>query len=158
MGSGTCDRSSAAYQWALEVGKRIAEKGGVVVCGGRFGVMEAVARGAKEAGGSTIGILPERDRSGGNAYIDIPIVTGMGDARNVINILTSDVIIAIDGGPGTLSEIALALKNQKYVVGLKTWHFDTRDYDTSALYVEADTPAEAVDKAFEKAIERAEMH
>jgi len=151
VGSGTCDRSSRAYQLALEVGRLIAQKGGTLICGGLYGVMEAAARGAKQAGGTTVGILPGRQRSEQNAYLDVSIATGMGDARNLVNVLSSDVIIAISGGPGTLSEIALALKNGKHVVGLETWHFDAPDFDTSALYVAAGSPSEAVEKAFERA-------
>src|SRR5437867_1865567 len=108
MGAGEC--SPEIFCQAEQVGKLIAQHGAILICGGRGGVMEAAAKGAKATGGVTVGILPESDDSGANPYIDIPIVTGMGNGRNVINILSSQVIIAISGGYGTLSEIALALK------------------------------------------------
>ncbi len=101
---------------AGEVGARIAKSGCALVCGGLGGVMEASSMGAKEAGGLTIGILPGFDRSEANAYIDIPIVTGMSHARNAIVARTADTLIVVDGGLGTLSEIALALKIGKPVI------------------------------------------
>jgi uncharacterized protein (TIGR00725 family) len=106
---------------AREVGYLIGKKGAILVCGGKGGVMEASAKGAKEAGGITIGILPGASASEANPYIDIPIVTDLGNARNAINVLTSQAIIAIHGSYGTLSEIALALKCHTPVVGLDTW-------------------------------------
>jgi uncharacterized protein (TIGR00725 family) len=109
------------YSLAREVGYIIGKKGAILICGGRSGVMEASARGAKEAGGITIGILPGSSASEANPYIDIPIVTDLGNARNAINVLTSQAIIAIHGSYGTLSEIALALKCHTPVVGLDTW-------------------------------------
>ena len=84
--------------------------------------MEAACRGASEAGGVTIGIMPGRDRSGMNPYVKIPILTGLGEARNAIIAITADAVIAIDGEYGTLSEIAHALINGKPIVGLGTWH------------------------------------
>lgn len=109
------------YNLAREVGYWIGKNGGILICGGRGGVMEAAARGAREAGGITIGILPGASAHEANPYIDIPIVTDLGNARNAINVLTSQVIIAIHGSYGTLSEIALALKCHTPVVGLDTW-------------------------------------
>jgi uncharacterized protein (TIGR00725 family) len=119
MGPSIC--SPETYNLAREVGFRIARSGAILICGGRSGVMEASARGAKEANGIAVGILPGDSASEANPYIDIPIITGLGNARNVINVLTSQAIIAIDGSSGTLSEIALALKCHIPVVGLKTW-------------------------------------
>jgi uncharacterized protein (TIGR00725 family) len=109
------------YNLAREVGFLIGSKGAILICGGRTGVMEASARGAREAGGLTVGILPGASAGEANPYIDIPIVTDLGNARNAINVLTSQVIIAIHGSYGTLSEIALALKCHTPVVGLGTW-------------------------------------
>jgi uncharacterized protein (TIGR00725 family) len=109
------------YNLAREVGFLIGRKGAILICGGKTGVMEASARGAREAGGITVGILPGASASEANPYIDIPIVTDLGNARNAINVLTSQVIIAIHGSYGTLSEIALALKCHTPVVGLDTW-------------------------------------
>jgi uncharacterized protein (TIGR00725 family) len=110
------------YSLAREVGFLIGRKGAILICGGKSGVMEASARGAREAGGITIGILPGASASEANPYIDIPIVTDLGNARNAINVLTSQVVIAIHGSYGTLSEIALALKCHTPVVGLGTWN------------------------------------
>ncbi len=119
MGPSFC--SPEIYNLAREVGFHIGRQGAILICGGRSGVMEASARGAKEANGTTIGILPGESAAEANPYIDIPIVTGLGNARNAINVLTSQAIIAIDGSYGTLSEIALALKCNIPVVGMKTW-------------------------------------
>ena len=103
---------------AEQVGRRIAERGAVLVCGGLGGVMEAAARGAKSAGGLTLGILPGYDPASANPYIDLPICTGMGHARNVIIAATAGALIALEGAYGTLSEIALGLKLGRRVVGL----------------------------------------
>jgi uncharacterized protein (TIGR00725 family) len=96
----------------------------VLVCGGLGGVMEAACRGAKEAGGTTVGILPGTERSDANAYVDIAIPTGLGQARNAIVARAADALVAVGGGYGTLSEIALALRHDKRVVGLATWEID----------------------------------
>ncbi len=109
------------YDLARQVGFLIGREEAILICGGGAGVMEASARGAKEAGGITIGILPGDSAAEANPYIDIPIVTGLGNARNVVNVLTSQAIIAIHGSYGTLSEIALALKCGTPVVALRTW-------------------------------------
>jgi uncharacterized protein (TIGR00725 family) len=104
-------------KYAYQIGAMIAREGWVLLNGGRSsGVMEASARGAKENGGITIGILPTEDIHWASQYIDIPIVTGMGVARNVINILSSDIIVALPGRAGTISEIALALNHGKEVI------------------------------------------
>jgi len=103
------------------VGRLLAEQGVVLICGGLGGVMEAAAKGAKTAGGITIGILPEASRHHANPFIDIPIATGFGEGRNIIIVRSADVIIATNGEYGTLSEIAFALKNGKPVIGLNTW-------------------------------------
>jgi uncharacterized protein (TIGR00725 family) len=109
---------------AAEVGRLIAERGAVLVCGGRGGAMEAACRGAKEAGGLTVGILPGSDRSEANPFVDVVLPTGLGEARNALVVGAADVVIAIGGGYGTLSEIALALKAGKRVIGLETWEIE----------------------------------
>ncbi len=125
---------------AEEVGREIARRGAVLVCGGRGGVMEAACKGAKSERGLTIGILPGDLRSEANPYVDIPIITGMGVARNAIVVKSSQAVIAIDGRYGTLSEIAFALQLGIPVIGVKTWEI------SDEIHVAA-TPREAVDKA-----------
>jgi len=109
---------------AAEVGRLVAERGAVLVCGGLGGTMESACRGAKEGGGLTVGILPGPDRSAANPFVDVALPTGLGEARNALVVRAADVVIAIGGGYGTLSEIALALKAGKPVVGLGTWDID----------------------------------
>ncbi len=106
---------------AEEVGREIGRRGATLVCGGLGGVMKAASKGAKEAGSATIGILPGNNKSDANPYISIPIVTGMGYARNSLVIKNADVVIAIDGKEGTLSEIAFALQMNKPIIGIQTW-------------------------------------
>jgi uncharacterized protein (TIGR00725 family) len=106
------------------VGRELGSRGVVVVTGGLGGVMEAACRGAREVGGTTIGILPGTDRSAANPYVDAAIPTGLGEARNALVVRTADALIAIGGAYGTLSEIAFALKAGKRVVGLGTWAID----------------------------------
>lgn len=139
IGGGQCTRE--AYALALEVGRRIAERGGILISGGLGGVMEAASRGAKEAGGLTIGILPGFSASEANPYVDIPIVTGMSLARNLIIVRTAQVLIAIEGGYGTLSEIAFALQLEVPLVGLKLSFSDEK-------IIMAENPEDAVEKAF----------
>jgi uncharacterized protein (TIGR00725 family) len=115
MGSG---KATPHEHLAYTLGRRVAEAGYTLLTGGGAGVMEAASRGAAEAGGLVIGVLPH-DRPAGNypnPYVHIPIFTGMGDARNAINVNSSDVVICLPGGAGTLSEVALALKCGKHVV------------------------------------------
>ena len=119
IGAGRCLEDVARV--AESVGRELAERGVTLVCGGLGGVMEAACRGAKLEGGPTIGILPGSSRHEANPYVDIPVVTGMGEARNVIVVRTSHAVIAVDGEYGTLSEIAYALKLGIPVVGLSTW-------------------------------------
>jgi uncharacterized protein (TIGR00725 family) len=106
---------------AEEVGRLIAENGFIMLCGGLGGVMEAAAKGAKEAGGLTVGILPHDTKEHANPYIDLPIATGLGIGRNIIIARTADALIAVSGEYGTLSEIAFALQLGKPVVGINTW-------------------------------------
>lgn len=122
IGGSHCDKD--IYDMAYEVGKEIARSKNLLICGGLTGVMEAVCRGAKSENGTTIGILPGRMKQEGNQWVDIPIVTGMGMARNVIIVRSSDAVIAIDGSVGTLSEIANASTFEVPIIGLKTWEVD----------------------------------
>lgn len=135
------DCSPELLKKAEEVGWHIAKQGAILICGGLGGVMEAASRGAKNGGGKTIGVLPGTDKSSANQYIDIPIVTGMGEARNIIIVRTADALIAIGGRFGTLSEIAFSLAFEKPVVGLDTW----KNLE-NMMYCE--TPEEAVGTIF----------
>jgi len=137
IGGARPDKTS--YDLAVQVGRLIAEKGAVLVCGGLSGIMEASAKGAKEAGGTTVGILPTSSRLDANPYIDIAIATGLGYARNSLVALNSDVLIAVDGQYGTLTEIAYGIIYGKKVVGLGTWEIEG--------VIQARTPEEAVDLA-----------
>lgn len=134
---------------AEEVGKELAKRNIYVACGGLTGVMEAVCRGAKAVGGTTIGILPGRSSSEANNYVDIPIVTTMGYARNVIVVSTGEAVIAVGGAFGTLSEIAYALGYGIPVVGLKTWSLSVKGDGDPIVdgIIEARDPVDAVEKA-----------
>ena len=115
-------RASSKYlKIAEEVGRLIAVNGWVLVCGGREGVMEAACRGAKKAGGTTVGILPSLNGEDANPYVDIKIPTGMGYARNFLVARAAQVVIAIAGECGTLSEIAMALSDERAAIGIGTW-------------------------------------
>jgi uncharacterized protein (TIGR00725 family) len=109
---------------AEAVGRELAARGAVVVCGGLGGAMEAACRGAKSAGGTTVGLLPGLDRRDANPHVDVAVLTGLGEARNALVVRTGDALVAVGGGYGTLSEIALALRTGKRVVGLRTWEID----------------------------------
>ncbi len=137
---GGSNPTERAKTLAYEVGKLIARAGAILVCGGLGGVMEAAAKGAKEEGGFTIGILPGKDRDSANPYIDLPVATNIGYLRNAMVVLNSDVVIAVDGSYGTLSEIAYAMIYGIKVIGLETW-------DVEGVEV-ANSPSEAVEKAF----------
>jgi uncharacterized protein (TIGR00725 family) len=134
--------SGKHYDDAVEVGRIAAGRGAMVLTGGLGGVMEAACKGAKQAGGQTIGILPGFDTKDANHYIDIPIVTGLNHARNIVVVRTSDVLIAVAGEYGTLSEIAFALKLRKPIVSLGSW-------DVGEGIKKADSPAEAVEIALD---------
>ena len=123
IGAGKCDESIAMI--AEEVGREIAKRGGILICGGLGGVMQAATHGAKKEDGTTIGILPGNSREDANPYIDIVILSAMGHARNAIIAQSCDALIAIDGEYGTLSEIALSLKMGKTVIVLESkWEID----------------------------------
>jgi uncharacterized protein (TIGR00725 family) len=128
------------------VGRLLAEAGAVLVCGGMGGMMEAAAGGAIGAGGRTVGILPSASRLEGNPYLTVAVATGMGEARNAIVVRTADVLIAVHGEYGTLSEIALALKIGKPVVGLGTWEL-RKAGETDETIVRAKSAEDAVAKA-----------
>ncbi len=106
---------------AETLGRCLAEAGAIVVCGGGLGVMTAVCRGAQAAGGQTIGLLPGGDRAAGNPYLTVALPTALGEGRNLLLVRASDALVAVGGGFGTLSEIALALRADLPVVGLLTW-------------------------------------
>jgi uncharacterized protein (TIGR00725 family) len=139
VGSGSA--SGELYERAREVGRLVAKRGGTVICGGRSGAMEAAARGATEAGGTAIGILPDEDRKEANEYLSYSVATGTGQARNLAVVCSGDVVIAIGGEYGTLSEIGLARKVGRPVVALESW--DLREHVCVAL-----SPEEAVEAAF----------
>ena len=142
-----------ALEVAEEVGREIARRGATLVCGGRGGVMEAACRGAREAGGHTIGIMPGRnhEESPPNAYVEFPVFTGMGFTRNAIVVLSGDAVIAIDGSYGTLSELAFALIHDAPIVGIDTWDFNYHGFAGQERIVRLTDPAEAVAKAIELA-------
>ena len=125
---------------AENIGREIAKNSCILICGGLGGVMEASCRGAKRGNGLTIGLIPGNDKNDANKYVDIPIVTGMGEARNLIIVKSSDALIAIGGSYGTLSELSFALKFKKPVVGINTW-------DISEQIHKANNPKEAVELA-----------
>ncbi|MBN1323252.1 MAG: TIGR00725 family protein [Methanotrichaceae archaeon] len=118
IGGGLCSEEVARL--ARELGRKIAERGHVLICGGRSGVMEAACQGARMAGGIAVGILPG-SRDDANPYLDVMIDTGMGIARNAIVARSGDVVVALPGGVGTLSEIAIALKMGRTVISLDSW-------------------------------------
>jgi len=119
IGAGKADKE--ILEMAEEVGRLLAKNGFIVLTGGLGGVMEATSRGAFMEGGITVGILPTNKKEDANSFVKIPIPTGMGEMRNALIVRASDVLVAIGGEYGTLSEIALALKTGKKVIGLKTW-------------------------------------
>ncbi len=144
IGSHDCDQET--YDRAVTVGKLLAERGWGVICGGLSGVMEAVCKGASDAGGLTVGVLPGEDPQSANPYVQVRIATGMSIARNVIIVRSSSAVIAMSGGAGTLSEIAHCLQLGVPVVGLYT-------HDQDLVHVT--TPEEAVDQAVALAERRA---
>lgn len=135
IGASGC--SPEEYAKARDVGRLIAEHHATLVCGGMGGVMEAACRGAREAGGRTVGIVP--DTGNGNLYLDIVIRTGLGHARNILVVQSADALIAVGGSHGTLSEIAIALKQKRPVFGLSSWDI--------VGVVPCETSKEAVERA-----------
>ena len=138
VGAGTAESRDLAR--AREVGEEIAKAGAVLVCGGLGGVMEAACRGAREAGGRTVGIIPTADRNTANAWAEVVVATGIGHARNVLVVQSGDAVVALPGSHGTLSEIVLALKVGRPVVGVDAWH------EIEGVSIAAD-PVDAVARA-----------
>lgn len=140
---GASDAREALGAVAEEVGRGLAEHRAVVLCGGLGGVMEAVCRGCRSAGGTSVGILPGHDRGEANEHVDVALATGMGEMRNALIVRAADVVIALGGGHGTLSEIAFALKIGRPVVGVDTWEMSRSDAAEERI-VRVATAAEAV--------------
>ncbi|MGQ9665492.1 MAG: TIGR00725 family protein [bacterium] len=139
---GGAETNQTNLKIAEEVGTLIAKKRAILITGGLGGVMESASKGAKEAGGLVIGILPGTEKNSANPYVDIPIVTGMNQARNIIIARTCDCAIAIDGKYGTLSEIAYCLMFNIPVIGINTWKIE-------APIIHVESAKAAVKKAFE---------
>ncbi|TET43231.1 MAG: TIGR00725 family protein [Dehalococcoidia bacterium] len=151
IGDSSCSPEEAKL--AESVGELLAQQGATIVCGGLGGVMEAACRGAKSKGGSTIGILPGQDSSMANPWVDIPVVTGIGEARNVAVVKSAQAVIAIGGSYGTLSEIAHALKSGIPVIGLNTWSLSRNGREDDSI-IKVQSATEAVDKAISLAKRR----
>ena len=144
IGGSNCTPEEARL--AEEVGRELAGNGAVLICGGLGGIMEAACKGASAGGGVTIGILPGGSRRAANPYVNIPIATSLGEARNIIVVSSAEAIIAIGGGYGTLSELGHALRNGKPVIGLNTWSLSRNERPDNSI-VPARNPADAVRKA-----------
>ena len=136
---------------AEAVGRELAKRGAILVCGGMGGVMEAACRGASSEGGITIGILPGDSRQAANPYVQIPIVTGIGYARNIAVVKSAQAVIAVGGSYGTLSEISHALQSGIPVIGLNTWSLSRNSQPDNSIIL-AQNPTEAVNKALDLAI------
>ena len=143
---GGSQASTKEIKMAEGVGRELAKKGAILVCGGLGGVMEATCRGASSEGGITIGILPGENRREANKFVQIPIVTGMGYARNVAVVKSAQAVIAIGGSYGTLSEIGHALQSGIPVIGINTWSLSKNGKLNSSIIL-AKNPVEAVEKA-----------
>jgi uncharacterized protein (TIGR00725 family) len=144
IGDSSCSPEEAKL--AESVGELLAQQGVTIICGGLSGVMEAVCRGAKSKGGLTVGILPGQDSSTANRWVDIPVATGLGEARNVAVVKSVQAVIAIGGGYGTLSEIAYALRSKIPVIGLNTWSLSRNGQEDDSI-IRVRTATQAVDKA-----------
>ena len=150
IGIGTCTDGSEPWNLAREVGRRLAEAGAVVVCGGGRGVMEAAASGAREAGGTVIGILPGDDPAEANPHCTHAIATGLGPARNLAVVTSGEAVIAVGGEWGTLSEIAFARKVGRKVAALESWSLEGQgDLADAPGVIKVATPDEAVTTALE---------
>ena len=146
---GTRKPSPEESSLAEEVGRELAKNGITLICGGLGGVMEDTCRGARAEGGLTIGVIPGDDPKSANPYVQIPIVTGIGYARNVIIVKTAQAIIAVGGGYGTLTELGYALDSKKPVIGLKTWKF-SRNNQMDKSIIRVNSTKEAVNKALKQ--------
>ena len=151
IGGSQCSREEAKI--AEEVGRQLARQGAILVCGGLSGIMEAACKGASSEGGVTIGILPGESRQAANPYVQIPIVTGLGYARNITVVKSAQAVIAIDGSYGTLSEISHALQSGIPVIGLNTWTLSINSKQDNSI-IPARNAAEAVDKALNLATDQ----
>jgi uncharacterized protein (TIGR00725 family) len=147
---GPNDATQTELDQAEAIGEGLARAGAVLVCGGLGGVMHAAARGCERAGGVSIGILPGDDRDPGSPHLTVAVSTGMGETRNAIIVRTSDVLIAISGEFGTLSEVAFALKLGKPVVGVRTWELSKGGKPVEAIH-RVETPEHAVAEALRRA-------
>lgn len=150
---GSANASESDTATAEEVGLGLADAGAVVVCGGLGGVMEAVCRGAKRADGTTVGILPGSERLSANEFVDVSIATGLGEARNAVVVSCADSVIAVGGEFGTLSEIALALRAGKPVIGLDTW-----ELARGGRFIDGVIQAEDAEQAVALAVSLARAH
>ncbi len=146
IGGNQCSKKEARL--AEEVGQELARRGATLVCGGLGGIMKAACKGASAEGGTTIGILPGESRQTANPYVQIPIVTGLGEARNAIVVKSAQAVIAVGGSYGTLSEISYALKNSIPVIGLNSWSLSRSGRQDKSI-IPAQNPVEAVDKALD---------
>jgi len=151
IGGSVCTATEAAA--AEAVGRELALRGVTVVCGGLGGVMEAVCRGAREAGGHTIGLLPGDDPRDANPWVEFPIPTGLGFARNVMVAKAGRAVIAIAGSYGTLSEMAFTLIGGTPLIGLGTWEFTIKG-EAVRRVIRAASPLDAVEKALAAAAAR----
>jgi uncharacterized protein (TIGR00725 family) len=144
IGGRSC--SGEIAELAFQVGRGIAEQGWILVCGGMGGVMEQACRGARSRNGVTLGILPGNSRDRGNPYLSCSVVTGLGEARNVLVVKSSQALIAVDGSYGTLSEIALANAAGIPVVGLRSWRLDAQQNRGQSLFTRVvDGATEAIE-------------
>ena len=150
---GAGDAGADLMATAEQVGLRLAEAAAVLFCGGLGGVMEAACRGAREAGGLTVGILPGTDRAAANPFVQVAIPTGMGEMRNALVVRAGEAVIAVGGGYGTLAEIGLALKARTPVVGIATWDL-ARPGRAIDEVERAESAAEAVERALAHARRR----
>ncbi len=135
---GESNPQTALSEDAFRLGQAIAQRGAILLCGGLTGVMEHAARGARAAGGLTIGLLPGEDPAAANPYVDIVIATGLGHGRNAVLVLSADGVIALGGGLGTLSEIALAVRSGRPAVGVRSWRYERDDQTEPGLPLVAD--------------------
>lgn len=150
---GPGDAAPKARSVAERVGRELARRDAVLVCGGLGGAMEAACRGAKSAGGTTVGLLPGLERAAANEHVDIALPTGIGELRNGLIVRAADALIAVEGEFGTLSEVAFALASGVPVVGLSTWRLLKEGGEARGV-VEAASPEDAVERALEAAARR----
>ena len=145
---GASQPSAEEASRAMEIGRLLGEAGAVVVCGGLGGIMDAAARGATEAGGIAVGLLPDVTRAGSSEHLTVALPLGLGETRNALVVRSAEAVIAVGGEWGTLSEIALAMKMGKRVVGLDTWELARSGRRVDGI-LQAATPEEAVRLALE---------